>query len=89
MRLTLVSDVDSRDGAANKDARLTNMLKESDGSRELAVTRPGLVLESVAYGVGNGLVAFGNDLIGVYGTTAYLMNPFSVIGGVMPTAGSF
>ena len=89
MRLPIASPLVSRDGAANKDARLTNMLKESDGGRELAVVRPGLVLDAVASGMGNGLVAFGNDLIGVYGTTAYLMNPFSVISGVMPTAGSF
>lgn len=89
MRLPIASPLVSRDGAANKDARLTNMLKESDGGRELAVTRPGLNLQVDLSGVGNGLVVFNDELIGVYGTTAYLLSPFETISGVMPTAGSF
>lgn len=69
MRLPIASPLVSRDGAANKDARLTNMLKEMDGSRELAVTRPGLTLVAEGAGAGGGLVAFNGELISVYGTT--------------------
>ena len=87
MRLPIASPLVSRDGAANKDARLTNMLKESDGGRELAVVRPGLVLDAVASGVGNGLVTFNDELVGVYGSTLYQINPFSVVGGRMPVGG--
>ena len=45
----------SRDGAANKDTRLTNILKESDGRQSLTgdVVRP----ESGCYGSGNRVVA--------------------------------
>lgn len=69
MRLPIASPLVSRDGAANKDARLTNMLKESDGSKELAVVRPGLELIAAGTGVGGGLVAFNGELVSVYGTT--------------------
>jgi len=69
MRLPIASPLVSRDGAANKDARLTNMFKESDGGRELAVTRPGLTLVATGSGAGGGLVAFNGELISVYGTT--------------------
>ena len=69
MRLPIASPLVSRDGAANKDARLTNMLKESDGGKELAVVRPGLELIAAGTGVGGGLVAFNGELVSVYGTT--------------------
>lgn len=69
MRLPIADDLDSRNGVANKDARLTNMLKEADEGRELAVTRPGLGLVATGSGVGGGLVAFNGELISVYGTT--------------------
>jgi len=65
MRLPISSPLVSRDGAANKDARLTNMLKED----EKAIIRPGLVLNASASGVGNGIVAFNNELVSVYGST--------------------
>jgi len=85
MRLPIASPLVSRDGSANKDARLTNMLKEMDGSRELAVVRPGLVLDAVASGVGNGLVVFNDELVSVYGSTLYRINPFELISGDMPS----
>ena len=78
MRLPIASPLVSRDGAANKDARLTNMLKESDGGRELAVTRPGLALIAAGSGVGGGLVAFNGELISVYGTTLGISDPVSL-----------
>lgn len=89
MRLPVASSLQSRDGSANKDARLTNMLKEADEGRELAVIRPGLVLNLSASGIGNGLVAFNNDLVSVYGSIAYLVSPFSAVSGTMPTGGAF
>lgn len=78
MRLPIASPLVSRDGSANKDARLTNMLKEMDGSRELAVTRPGLGLVATGAGVGGGLVAFNGELISVYGTTLGISDPVSL-----------
>lgn len=69
MRLPIASPLVSRDGSANKDARLTNMLKEVDSGRELAVVRPGLEYAATGTGAGGGLVAFNNELISVYGTT--------------------
>lgn len=69
MRLPIADDLDSRNGVANKDARLTNMLKEADEGRELAVIRPGLVSQVVSSGAGGGLVQFNGDLLTVFGTT--------------------
>ena len=45
------------------------MLKESSKAGDKAVIRPGLVLDTQASGVGNGLVVFNNELVSVYGTT--------------------
>lgn len=69
MRLTLVSDVDSRDGAANKDERLTNTLLEKDEGVDYAVIRPALETVSTASGNGNGMVDFFGVLISVFGST--------------------
>ena len=69
MRLTLTSDIDSRDGVSAKDERLTNMLSETDKDVTFTVVRPGLVLDAQASGVGHGLVVFNNELVSVYGAT--------------------
>lgn len=69
MRLNVVPSISTKDGVSNKNARMTNMLKESRKSGDLAVIRPGLVLDAVASGVGNGLVSFNGELVSVYGTT--------------------
>ena len=88
MRLPLITEIDSRDGTANKDERLTNVLVEATRSSKKAVVRPGLELNLAASGVGNGLTVFNNELVGVYGTALYLVNPFSVVAGTMPTGGA-
>lgn len=69
MRLPLVASLSTKDGVSNKNARLTNTLKETTASAEFAVVRPGLSLNATATGVGQGLVVFNDELISVYGTT--------------------
>ncbi len=69
MRLPLVTNVDSRDGASNKDERLTNVLSEIDEGVTLAVLRPGLSTVATASGVGGGEINFNGTLITVFGTT--------------------
>jgi len=69
MRFGLVPDIDSRNGTANKDERLTNVLVESDEGVVLAALRPGLSTIASASGNGNGLVNFQQVLISVFGTT--------------------
>lgn len=69
MRIPVVASVSTKDGTSNKNARLTNCLKESKKSGDMAVIRPGLVLDAVASGVGNGLVSFNGELVSVYGAT--------------------
>jgi hypothetical protein len=69
VRLPVVSDADSRDGTSNKDERLTNCLREAKKSGEMAVVRPGLVLDAQSSGIGKGLVSFNGELVSVYGST--------------------
>lgn len=69
MRLPIVPQISTKDGVSAKNARLTNCLKESKKTGDKAVVRPGLVLDAVASGVGNGLVVFNNELVSVYGAT--------------------
>jgi hypothetical protein len=69
MRLPLTPSLSTKDGVSNKNARLTNTLKETTASAEFAVVRPGLALNAEATGVGKGLVVFNNELVSVYGTT--------------------
>lgn len=69
MRLPTTPQLSTKDGVQNRNARLTNTLKESSKSGDKAVIRPGLVLDAQASGVGNGLVVFNNELVSVYGAT--------------------
>lgn len=69
MRLPLVSELDSRDGSANKDSRLTNVLSETDEGVTLAVVRPALEAAAAMSGNGNGLVSYEGVLISVFGAT--------------------
>lgn len=70
MRLQLTPEIDSRNGTVNKDARLTNTLKEeSEAGGTLACIRPGLAATTTLSGNGNGLTVFDNVLISVFGTT--------------------
>ncbi len=70
MRLPLVSNIDSRDGTANKDERLTNVLLEVDKGLNYATVRPALTSISTSSGNGNGLVNFEGVLISVFGATS-------------------
>ena len=79
MRIPVVSDIDSRDGVASKDERLTNVIAENDDDVTLAVVRPGLSAVATASGNGNGVVNFDAVLISVFGTTlGQGTNPTSV-----------
>lgn len=69
MRLPLVPSLSTKNGVSNKNARMTNVLKESKKTGDMAVVRPGLTLNATASGVGNGLVVFNGELISVFGTT--------------------
>lgn len=69
MRLPLVPSLSTKNGVSNKNARMTNVLKESKKTGDMAVVRPGLTLNATASGVGNGLVVFNDELISVFGTT--------------------
>ena len=92
MRLPVVPPISTKDGLSNKNARLTNCLKEVKKGGEKAVVRPGLVLDAVASGVGHGLVAFNNELISVYGATLGLNTEAaagSVVSVITSTIDSF
>ncbi len=69
MRLPITTQLSTKDGISNKNARLTNMLKETDEGGELAVVRPALELMASMSGSGSGVVAFNGILISVFGTT--------------------
>lgn len=74
MRLPVTAQLSSRDGTSNKNARLTNMLKESKNGGDKAVIRPGLV-ESQSYsGLGSGLIAFDGRILTIVDNTVYLEN---------------
>ncbi len=89
MRLPFVLETDSRDGASDKDARLTNVLSETDEGVSLAVVRPGLSLGATASGAGNGLVVFNDELISVYDATVGAGNPPVSVGTVSGSSFDF
>ena len=69
MRLPITPQVSTKDGTSNKNARLTNCLKEAKKSGDKAVIRPGLVLSDTYSGLGNGLIEFDGRLLVVYDDT--------------------
>lgn len=69
MRLPVVHQISTKDGTSNKNARLTNCLKEAKKSGDKAVIRPGLVLSDTYSGLGNGLIEFDGRLLVVYDDT--------------------
>jgi len=71
MRLPVVPQISTKDGTSNKNARLTNCLKEVKKAGEKAVVRPGLVLEDTYSGIGNGLIPFDGRLLVIYDDTVY------------------
>lgn len=85
MRLPVVPQISTKDGISNKNARLTNALKETNKQGDKAVIRPGLTLDAVASGVGNGLVVFNDALVSVYGATVGEKLNDAVIGSWLAT----
>jgi probable HAF family extracellular repeat protein len=69
MRLPVVHQISTKDGTSNKNARLTNVLKETRKTGDLAIVRPGLEEILTTTGNGYGLVCFNNNLVSVYGST--------------------
>lgn len=68
MRLPVIGNISTKDGATNKNARLTNMLAEQKkNGTTLATVRPGLNQFGTTTGNGNGLVCFNGSLISVFG----------------------
>lgn len=82
MRLPLVSNIDSRDGTADKDERLTNTLLEKDEGVDYVALRPALETVATASGNGNGVVDFFGTLISVYGSTVGFGTTPTTIGTV-------
>lgn len=81
MRLPLIPNVESRDGTSNKDARMTNALKESENGVDYAVIRPAVKLVADTTGAGNGMFYF-DTLITVFGTTAKYSESLTTIGTI-------
>lgn len=68
MRLPVIGNISTKDGATNKNARLTNMLAEQKkNGTTLATVRPGLSEYATVAGNGNGLVCFNGSLVSVFG----------------------
>lgn len=68
MRLPLIPNAESRDGTSNKDARMTNALKESENGVDYAAVRPALSQIVDTTGNGNGMFYF-DTLITIFGTS--------------------
>lgn len=79
MRLPIAPSPSTKDGVANKNARMFNMLREKDK----AVLRPGLSLRSDYAGVGNGLIPFDGRLLRIQDDTIYVDD-----GGAAPASTS-
>lgn len=71
MRLPVVPQISTKDGTSNRNARLTNCLKESKKTGDKAVVRPGLVTSDTYTGAGNGLIPFDGRLLVIYDDTVY------------------
>jgi len=67
MRLPVTPQLSTKDGISNKNARLTNTLKESGSTGDFGVVRPGLVEAAASAGNGNGLVCFNGELVSIFG----------------------
>jgi len=71
MRLPIVHQISTKDGVSNKNARLTNVLKETRKTGDLAVLRPGLEFADTYPGLGNGLIIFDGRLLVIGDDTIY------------------
>jgi len=74
MRLPVVGNISTKDGASNKNARMTNVLAEEKQGKTFAAVRPGLNQLATGSGNGNNLVCFGGELVNIYGNTVYRMD---------------
>lgn len=71
MRLPITPQISTKDGTSNRNARLTNCLKESKKGGDKAVVRPGLVTSDTYTGLGSGLIPFDGRLLVIYDDTVY------------------
>lgn len=71
MRLPLVPQISTKDGVANSNARLTNVLKEAGETGDLACVRPAIQKIGTFTGNGKGLVAFNDRPLSVYEASIY------------------
>jgi len=85
VRLPIAPQLSTKDGIGNKNARMTNALKEGDDTAEVVAVRPGLLLSARTEGNGRGLVAFNDRLLSVYGSTLSRKASFPI--GVMVDLG--
>lgn len=69
MRLPVLPQISTKDGTSNKNARLTNVLKDPRKGGEMAEVRPGLVASDTYSGLGNGLIPFDGRLLVIYDDT--------------------
>lgn len=76
MRLPVTPQISTKDGTSNKNARLTNCLKETTKRGDMAVIRPGLVLSDTFTGVGSGLIPFDGRLLQIWADTVYDQNDY-------------
>lgn len=67
MRFPVAPELISRDGVSNKNARMTNVVK--DGAK--ASVRPGLAVNAEYEGIGAGLISFGQSVFPIYGGTLF------------------
>jgi len=75
MRLPVVGNISTKDGASNKNARMVNVLAEEKQDKTIAAVRPGLNQLATGSGDGNNLVCFNGDLVNIYGNTVYQVVP--------------
>lgn len=67
MRLPLAIPLDSRDGDADQDGRLVNMVVEQYEDKLFVEPRPGLSVVSLANGTADGVVCFNGQLVSLFG----------------------
>ena len=71
MRLPITPQLSTKDGISNKNARLTNTLKTTSATGEIAEVRPGLSVATDYTGLGNGLIVFDGRLLTMVDDTIY------------------
>lgn len=69
MRLPVVGNISTKDGASNKNARMVNVLAEEKNGKTIAAVRPCLNYHSTVAGNGNGITCFDGTLVNVFGSS--------------------